>query len=611
MRLGPFAAIFLLMLAAVRGEQLAPEAVKDAKDKAEKMMAAQRASELQDADWAFGREVMGTLGSLMPVDPDLARRFFLKARVQVEADRKAGTVSREAELAAGEDTKNRKRSASVLSAALGAALKEVENYVPNGDERLPAIIAATAALQTSGEGCALESCRSMGTHLGNLVNRAGIAPGNNGVFSVQRLVEQTGPVIKEEWLPALFDVARGVMWVNNIRNNEEAQKWLEKEAKEGAHRGWAMLLLTGARVGSQESSTANKARAGIMVRDQLPSEQQWLITLLEKKSVPPAIAASAAAEMIRDWPAAEPPLRYACGRALATAWAADAPVNESEAGQILDSLLQLGVNHVLPDDEGMKAIVEELVSAGLGCIERSRALYGWPAPDFATTAGPRLLRLAVDGKRDDLTQKGMTLLKREVAKDENLTASVRISEQLQAVRLHALAQQLIESFPDEQLKSEKVSSDLRNHIGIKRVHITIQAAAAAGGLDAAVKATVDVLNAKSAEPSSWFGAAWAWHNMGGEFRADGNVEEGLRRHCIAVILAHAADRFAGNTFGHYAPPAENACRSELTALRYDPDKVDVFRSIPGVTAMLAEFGNGWKPLSPAAESRILAGVFGD
>jgi hypothetical protein len=601
----PLCAALLLTALSALAQQFDPEAVKEVKATAEAMMVPQRASEVKASDAEYGREVMETLASLLRCDPDLAVRFFLKARAQVAEDRKAGTVSQgEALLSDGD----RKRSVSVLGAALGGALQRVEKLTPDGDERLPAMIAAVGAMLATDEGCGVESCFSVGTHLGGLLIKAGMTPGEGGTFTVQRLVEKIGPVFKAEWLPALFGPARGAMWSTGTRSDPKAQGWLEQQSKDGAHRELAMLLLAGARISSQEHDAANKQRAGIMVREQLPAEQQWLMTLLEGKSLTLAMKVSLAAEILRVWPTAEPPLRYACAHAQAIAWMADVPVNEQESGRIVESLTLLSVNHALPQDEGMKAAVDALLVAGMTRMERGRALYGWPAPDCRGTAGPELLKLATGAKRDDLAQKLFVLLRTEAAKDASLSAPVRVSELLQGVRLHIYAQQLIDSITEEQIKSEKVPYDLRKHIANKRVHIPIEVAGAAGGLEAALKATVTVLNEKTNEPAAWFGAAWAWQNMGNELRKEGNAEEALRRHCVACVLARAADKFAGETFGHHSPPAEGACRDELKILDIDPRRISVFRTEKGVTALLAEFDGAWKPLSALARRRLLSGA---
>ena len=421
-------------------------------------------------------------------------------------------------------------------------------------------------------------------------------------------MEKLGPVVTPEMIPAIFAPARGIMWGMNIRNDFDAQGWLEQQAKDGPHRELAMMFLAGARISYQEHDATNKQRANIMARDQLPAEQQWLMSQLEQKTLTPVMALALSAEILRDWPTAEPPLSCACARALAAAWTAGVPVNEAESARIVESLTLLGTNHVLPQDEGMKSAVDALFTAAATRLDGSRALYGWPAPNGPGTAGVELLRLAADAKRDDLAQKFLTLLRTEAAKDESLATLVRISERLQGARLHTCAQQLIESITDEQLKSDKVLFDLRRHIASKRVHIPIEVAAATGGLDAAVKATVAVLNAKTSEPASWFGAAWAWHNMGAELRADGNVEEALRRYSIACILGHAAEKFAGESFGHHSPPSEGACRDELSVLKIDPRRVSVFRTTEGVTAMLSEFGKNWAPLSALAYRRLLSGA---
>ena len=151
-------------------------------------------------------------------------------------------------------------------------------------------------------------------------------------------------------------------------------------------------------------------------------------------------------------------------------------------------------------------------------------------------------------------------------------------------------------------------AELLIHIAIKRVHFPIEIAAASGGLDAAVKATVKVLTERPDDPIAWTGAAWAWYNWGGEFRAAGNHEEALRRFSIGCILAHAADKFARPTHGKYLPPGESACRGELKALKINPNKVSVFRTEDGVRMMLAEFGDAWKPLSEPALNRLLEGA---
>ncbi len=440
------------------------------------------------------------------------------------------------------------------------------------------------------------------------MDKAGRAD-KDGAFTVERLLEKLGPLLKPEWLPALLVPVRGTMWITNTRSNSGAQDWLTKQAKEGPHREFAMLQLAMARIGSQEHDGANKARAGILTRGDLPEEQQWLLKLMEQKDRPPAMMASAAAEILRDWPTAEPPLRYAGAQALAAAWSADVPVNDDEADRITGSLAFLSKDVTPPQDEGFAAAAKVLAEAWVTRSERDRTtLYGWSGTGCSTTSGPQLLKLATEAKLSELAQRILSILQSKAAKDESLRAVVTLSESLQRAKCHTEALKVLEALTEEKLKGEKVPAELRIYIANKRVHIPIQIAAVTGGLDAAVKATVTVLSEKTDDPAAWAGTAWGWYNMGVEFRSAGNHEEALRRFSIGCILAHAADKFARATHGKYLPPSEGACRGELKALKYESERVSVFRTEEGVRMMLNEFGDAWKPLSEPALKRLLAGA---
>ena len=579
-----------------------PAAVKEVRDLAAKITAG-KASDFQKNDGEYGAAVQDTLASLLRIDPAEAVRFFKKVRQQV-AQTRSGAICSEGTAS----PKYRSRSISVLGAALGEALQVVDNASANGDENLPALIAAVAEMLSSKDGVEVESSHAVVHHAGNLLVKAATPAGGEGKFSVQTLIEKLGPQVKPEWVPALFGAARGITWGMRVKDDATAQKWLEERAKAGPHAELAMMLVAGARISSQENDSGNVPRKGILERDKLPEEQQWLIRMLEKPELPPVLGATFASEILRVWPTAEPPLRYAGAKALAAAWAAGVPVNGDDARVITMSLLGLSVKDTVPADDGMKAAAETLMNAALLRLRSAGAQYGLPAADYTSTAVPQLLRLAADARRTDWSEKLLSQLRAEVAGDPSLSWIVRASEKLQEMRLHREARELIDSITDAQLQAEVVVFDLRKHVASKRVHLRIEEANAAGGLDAAVKATVEVLNNKLNEPASWFGAAWAWHNMGAEFRAAGNAEEALRRYSMGCILGHAAEHFAGETFGHHAPPSEGACRDQLRLLKFNPDRVKVFTSGERVAAMLAEFGDGWNSLSKGARRRILQGA---
>ncbi len=141
-------ALLFLLLPAAAAEEEEP-AVIEARERAEKSMQANKASEVKASDQEYGIEVMETLILLLPADPVTALRYFLKAREQVDADRKAGTAAP----VASEQSDDMKRSVGVLAAALGGALERVEKVTPNGDERLPRMIAAAAEMLASDRGC--------------------------------------------------------------------------------------------------------------------------------------------------------------------------------------------------------------------------------------------------------------------------------------------------------------------------------------------------------------------------------------------------------------------------------------------------------------------------
>jgi hypothetical protein len=593
-------ALLLSLIPAVAQEPVAGAVI----ERVEKFMAAQKASEVKASDQEYGTEVLETLTILLPSNPELALRYFLRAREQVDADRKAGTVTP----GNARQSDDMQRSVSVLGAALGGALERVEKAMPNGDERLPGMIAAAVEMLASDRGCGVESCRSVCTHLGWMIHKAGRPAEKYGAFREKRLMEKLGPVLKPEWMPAALVAVRGVMWETGTRSDAEAQEWLARQATEGAHREFAMLQLATARLSAQERDASNKPRAGILLREELPEEQQWLLALVEQKNRPPAMMASAAAEILRDWPTAEPPLRYACAQALAAVWTADTPVNDDEAERVVKSLALLVTNNVPPRDESFTAAARLLAEGWLARMERGRkTLYGWSRTG-CSTLGPALMKLAGQVNQADLAQKIFTVLKTEAAKDESLGQTMRLSESFQRSGCHTEALQVLDSITAEQLEGEKVTAEWRIHRDIKRVHLPIEMAAARGGLDAAVKATVTVLTERTDEPAAWTGAAWGWHNWGMELRAAGNHEGALQWFCIGCILAHAADKFARATHGKYQPPSENACREELKALKFNPDKISVFRTQEGVRMMLAEFGEAWKPLSEPALRRLVEGA---
>jgi hypothetical protein len=194
------------------------------------------------------------------------------------------------------------------------------------------------------------------------------------------------------------------------------------------------------------------------------------------------------------------------------------------------------------------------------------------------------------------------------AKDESLGVLIECSDELQRMRCHREALQLLTDLTEVQLKAEKVPADRRIHVASKLVHVPIQIAAAAGGLEAAEKATAQLLNARTDDPIAWTAAAWAWHGWGREFREDGNHSEALRRFCMGVIFGNATKQFAGETHGKFQPTSENSCLNELSALKIPPPRVVVLRTEKGIHAMLAEFPNEWKALSKPVLGRILEGA---
>lgn len=111
------ALLFLLLPAAAAEEG---PVVIEVKERAEKSMKVNKASDVKASDQEYGMEVMETLAVLLPAAPEAALRYFLKAREQVDADRKAGTSAP----VAVEQNEDMKRSASVLAAALGGPCRE-------------------------------------------------------------------------------------------------------------------------------------------------------------------------------------------------------------------------------------------------------------------------------------------------------------------------------------------------------------------------------------------------------------------------------------------------------------------------------------------------------
>lgn len=563
----------------------------------EKLLRAERASELHASDADYFKEVAEALSALLAEDPAKAVELFLHVRQQVAADRAAGTAS----TGTSERSGDRGRSLSVPAAALATALQRVEKPMRDGDDRLPRTIAAAAEMLAADRGCGVESCSTASSHLGWMLIKSGRAA--DGTFTVQRLLETLGPVIKPEWLPALLGAARGTIWNMKVKDDPAALTWLEQQAKEGAHRELAMLLLTAGRICSQETDAGNKPHAGIMARAELPAEQLWLLELLEKKSSPPALRASLAAEVVRVWPAAEPPLRHACAQALVAAWMADAPVNTKEAGWIVESLTLLANDGALPQDEGFFAAAQALTLAWKHRLERNRTpLYGWPAEELRDAVLPGRLLLLARGAGAESAAKLLNFLTAEAGKDATLVSLMRLSESLQRIRFHAEAATVLASISAGQEKDDNVSDETRLHLSIKRAHVPLQAAA---GMEAASRATVTLLTERPDDPAAWTGAAWAWHNRGMELRADGQHEEALRHFCFGCIMARAAVAFAPDTHARYQPAAEGAGREELVALKLPPDRIRMLRTVKGVEILLEESGDAWKALPKPARNRLL------
>ncbi|HEX2748483.1 MAG TPA: tetratricopeptide repeat protein, partial [Verrucomicrobiales bacterium] len=255
----------------------------------EKVMAGKLASQISPSPQEYGRKVLKMLQALLVSDPDRALQLFLHAREQVASDRAAGTQNEDNRYIQSGDAM--RLSVSVLGSALTASAKEAKS-IPHADPRLPNIIAAITAMSATDKGCGVESNLDLSMHTGDLLIKAGKAPGKDGKFTLQQLVATAGPVLKPEWMPVLLGPARHAMWTTDIKKNDGAQSWLEQQAKDGPHRDFAMLLLTAARISREEKDADNKTRAGVLSAAGLPPEQQWLIAQLEKKSVPPAALAA-------------------------------------------------------------------------------------------------------------------------------------------------------------------------------------------------------------------------------------------------------------------------------------------------------------------------------
>jgi hypothetical protein len=318
------------------------------------------------------------LAVLLKDDPEQAVRLFLKAREQVAADRKAGTKTTDMSgMAPG----------SILGYVLSYMADHQSEMRQAGDPMLPRVIAALTAMLATDQGCGVESNQAFFARVGDLLVKAGTPPGKNGKFTVHLLRETVGPVLQPEWLPALAGAARSMMWTVGT---PETLTWLQQQAKDGPHRDFAMLLVLGTTISAQQKS--KQPCAGIMAVEQLPAEQRWLLHHLEKKSLAPAVLASCAGEVLRAWPGAEPPLRYACVQALAAAWNQDVPVDETRAEYVAESLVLLAADAKMQEDAGFKSAARALLQVWLQRIAKTRpVLYGWPATQ--TTDRPLLRRM--------------------------------------------------------------------------------------------------------------------------------------------------------------------------------------------------------------------------
>jgi hypothetical protein len=222
-----------------------------------------------------------------------------------------------------------------------------------------------------------------------------------------------------------------------------------------------------------------------------------------EKTIPPAILADSAAQVLRVWPTAEPPLRYVCAHALAAAWEKDVPVNSVEAAWIVESMSQLLKDGKAPGDEGFSTAVQALLSAWEKRLELNRTpLFGWREEELTAPSLAGQMHLLARSQGSEASDKFLTLCIGEAARDASLWTALKVSESLQHARLFAEAARVIASITAEQENHPEVSNDRRMHLAIKRYHLPLNADADAGRVEA-VKATLTLLTEHTDDATAW------------------------------------------------------------------------------------------------------------
>jgi hypothetical protein len=140
---------------------------------------------------------------------------------------------------------------------------------------------------------------------------------------------------------------------------------------------------------------------------------------------------------------------------------------------------------------------------------------------------------------------------------------------------------------------------------VKRVHLPIELAWYAAGMDEGVKAAAAIFTTKPEDPVTWEGVSWAWFGFACESRDAGDHEEARRRFSFAFLAARTGARLSKDQNRGAYGPAFDGCTAALKALNRDPKLAEELKTAAGAARLAEEFGPRWQALPETARKRML------
>jgi hypothetical protein len=216
-----------------------------------------------------------------------------------------------------------------------------------------------------------------------------------------------------------------------------------------------------------------------------------------------------------------------------------------------------------------------------------------------------LLQIAIEAKDEAAIGRIVSRMKADALKDEGGVALLRLSEKLRNQQRVADAIAVLEVFTEEKIKNPKTAEEVRRHLPVKRVHLPIELAWYAAGMDEGVKTAAAIFTAKPEDPVTWEGVSWAWFGFACESRDAGDHEEARRRFSFAFLAARTGARLSKDQNRGAYGPAFDGCTAALKALNRDPKLAEELKTAAGAARLAEELGPRWQALPETARKRML------